>query len=316
MSSRHTHNTGNRFGSTLRSVTQLAPHRAARIEFRVGGQPVAGWDASPPAGNRHGTALFVPGYTGSKEDFAPLFDPLTDAGYRIVAIDQPGQFESPGSDSPLDYTVARLADVVRAVVAALDDSPVHLVGHSFGGLVARGAVLAAPDRFRSLTLLCSGPEAILGARRDRMARLEPLLPLGMAAVYDAVEEGARLDPKWQEASPELKAFLKKRFIASSAAGLRGMGDALGSEPDRTAELAASGVPLLVCYGENDDAWLPSVQADMAHRLGAQQVVIPRAAHSPAIENTAETVTALERFWMSASGYERADSTPGVHTEKQ
>ncbi|GAA3393207.1 alpha/beta fold hydrolase [Cryptosporangium minutisporangium] len=297
-------------------MTQIAPHRATRVDFPGPGFPVAGWDASPPTGSRRGTALFVPGYTGSKEDFAPLVDPLTDAGYRVVAIDQPGQFESPGPDSPLGYTVAWLAEVVRAVAAALDDGPVHLVGHSFGGLVSRGAVLAAPGDFRSLTLLCSGPEAILGARRDRMARLEALLPLGMAAVYDAVEEGARLDPKWREASPELKAFLKKRFIASSAAGLRGMGDALGSEPDRTADLAATGVPLLVCYGEHDDAWLPPVQADMARRLGARHVVIQRAAHSPAIENTAETVFALERFWTAVDGDERAVSTSAVHTESQ
>jgi pimeloyl-ACP methyl ester carboxylesterase len=260
--------------------------------------PIAAWDASPPSGPGRGTALFVPGYTGSKEDFAPLFDPLTDAGYRVVAIDQPGQFESPGPDSPLRYTVDWLGDVVRAVAAALGDGPVHLVGHSFGGLVGRASVLAAPTEFRSLTLLCSGPAAIAGARRERMVQLEPLLPLGMGAVYDAVEQGARLDPMWQRASPELKAFLKKRFVASSAAGLRGMGDALGSEPDRTAELAATGVPLLVCHGEDDDAWLPPVQAEMASRLGARHEVIPRAAHSPAIENTAPTVAALVQFWAS------------------
>jgi len=297
-------------------VTQLAPHRASRVVFTVDGSPVAGRDASPSGHRTHGTALFVPGYTGSKEDFAPLFDPLTAAGYRVVAIDQPGQFESPGPDSPLGYTVERLSGVVRAVATALGDGPVHLVGHSFGGLVSRAAVLAAPTEFRSLTLLCSGPDAIIGARRDRMARLEALLPLGMPAVYEAVEESARLDPKWRDTSPELKEFLKKRFIASSAAALRGMGDALISEPDRTGALAATGVPVLVCHGANDDAWLPPVQAEMAHRLGAQHVVIPDAAHSPAIENPAPTVAALERFWSSVDGSQRAIPTAAVHTDNQ
>jgi pimeloyl-ACP methyl ester carboxylesterase len=274
--------------------------------------PVAGWDASP-AGVKRGTALFVPGYTGSKEDFAPLFDPLTDAGYRVVAIDQPGQYESPGPDSPPGYTVEWLAAVVRTVGTALGDGPVHLVGHSFGGLVARAAVLAAPAESRSLTLLGSGPEAIAGPRRDRMERLEPLLPSGMGAVYDAMEAAARLDPRWRETSPELAAFLKKRFVVSSAAGLQGMGDALTSEPDRTAALAATGVPVLVCHGENDDAWLPPVQADMATRLGARHEVIPGAAHSPAIENTAPTVTALLKFWTAV---DQAESSVAGHTGRK
>lgn len=289
----HTVTSGLWFGHT-KLVTQLAPHHAVRTQFNVLATTIAGWDAAPP--NAVGTALLVPGYTGSKEDFVPLFDPLFAAGYRVVAIDQPGQYESPGPDSPLDYGIPWLGSVVRAVASALDDGPVHLLGHSFGGLVARASVLAAPTEVRSLTLLCSGPDAIGGARRRRMAELEPLLPLGMAAIYEQIEQGARLDPSWQQPPAELEAFLKKRFIASSAAGLRGMGDALGAEPDLTEDLAATRVPVLVCHGENDDAWLPPVQAEMARRLDARYVVIPRAAHSPAIENTGATVAALTRFW--------------------
>jgi pimeloyl-ACP methyl ester carboxylesterase len=288
-------------------VSQLAPHHAVRIQFAVLGTSVAAWDSTPPGAI--GTALLVPGYTGSKEDFAPLFDPLTEAGYRVVAIDQPGQYESPGPETPLGYNVAWLGEVVSAVTTALDAGPVHLLGHSFGGLVARASVLADPTLFRSLTLLCSGPAAIAGARRDRMAKLEPLLPLGMAAVYQEVERGARLDPRWLESPAELKAFLKERFVTSSAAGLRGMGDALGSEPDLTEDLAATRVPILVCHGENDDAWLPPVQAEMARRLEASHVVIPQAAHSPAIENTRPTVTALIRFW---DAHRAPDGSP-AHT---
>jgi pimeloyl-ACP methyl ester carboxylesterase len=276
-------------------VSQIAPHHAVRTHFDVEGTSVAALD-SAPLGRTTGTALFVPGYTGSKEDFVPLLDPLAAAGYRVVAIDQPGQYQSPGPSAPSAYTVEWLGGVVRGVAEQIGE--VHLVGHSFGGLVSRAAVITAPERFRSLTLLCSGPDAIAGARRETMTRLEPLLPLGMGAIYDEMEKASQLDPKWLRSSSELRIFLRERFVTSSAAGLRGMGDALGAEPDRTWELAATAVPILVCHGENDDAWLPPVQADMAKRLDAWHIVVPAAAHSPAIENTAATVAALAEFWHS------------------
>ena len=49
--------------------------------------------------------------------------------------------------------------------------PLHLVGHSFGGLVTRAAVLAEPALFTSLTLLGSGPAKLSGRRADLLDHL-------------------------------------------------------------------------------------------------------------------------------------------------
>ncbi len=299
-------------------MSQISAHRAAARVLDLPDGVVGVLDSLPRhAAPTRATALFVPGYTGSKEDFAPLLDPLADAGYRVVAMDQPGQYESVGPTDHAAYSVDWLGMVVCAVVKELDAGPVHLVGHSFGGLVARAAVLAEPASFRSLTLMGSGPAALGGSRRERMDALEPLLARGMAVVYEAVERLAAGDARWREGPPELRAFLKTRFIASSAAGLKGMGNALLSEPDRVDELAASGVPLLVCHGADDDAWQPATQAEMARRLGAAHVVIPEAVHSPAIENTASTVATLREFWRRHAGagallrYARSKLRPAV-----
>jgi pimeloyl-ACP methyl ester carboxylesterase len=59
------------------------------------------------------------------------------------------------------------------------------------------------------------------------------------------------------------------------------------------------MPVLVLYGENDDAWAPEEQALMAERLGARRVVIPGAAHSPAVEAPETTASALTTFWNEA-----------------
>lgn len=239
--------------------------------------------------------LFVPGYTGTKEDFLPLLPVLAAAGIRAVAMDLPGQYETPGPDDPAAYTPDALAPSVLAVAASLGRP--HLVGHSFGGLVARAAAIAAPDAVRSLVLLDSGPAAIGGDRRERMAALEPVLAAGgLPAVYEALRTVAAADPAWVALPAAHKAFLRERFLAGSAAGLRGMGDALRAEPDRTDELKATGIPLLVAYGEHDDAWSPAVQAQMAARLGAETVVIRDAIHSPAVQQPAATARGLLAFW--------------------
>src|SRR5918998_633434 len=153
----------------------------------------------------------------------------------------------------------------------------HLVGHSFGGLVSRAAVLAAPAAFTSLTLLGSGPSRLVGARVELLEHLTPLLDAGgVPLVHETLEQLAMTDPTAQQVPEPTRAFLSKRFLANSAAGLRGMADAMTREPDRVAELVATGVPVLVAHGVADDAWTPAAQEDMAHRLGARHEVIPDA----------------------------------------
>lgn len=288
-------------------LRQLAEHDAARRTFTGGAGPLIALDTGPADGP---TVLLVAGYTGTKEDFAPLLRPLCAAGYRAVALDQRGQYESPGPDDPAAYTVEILAGDLIAVTRVLREEtpgPLHLLGHSFGGLVSRAAVLAEPTLFSSLTLLGSGPSELVGARADMMEHLAPLLDAGgVQLVHETLEQLAMTDPKAQAIPAATKAFLRERFLRNSEAGLRGMAAALTSEPDRVAELAAVDLPILVAHGVADDAWPPAVQADMARRLGARHEVIPASIHSPAIENPRQTVEVLLDFWRSVDDTGRSD----------
>jgi pimeloyl-ACP methyl ester carboxylesterase len=281
-------------------LRQLADHDAAHRTFPGGAGPLAALDTGGDA--VRGTALLVAGYTGSKEDFAPVLRPLSEAGHRVVAIDQRGQYESPGPDDPFRYSAEELgADVVAVsrVLRKESGAPLHLVGHSFGGIVCRAAVLQAPDLFTSFTLLGSGPSELTGRRAELLDHLGPLLDAGgVALVHETLEQLAMTDPKAQAVPQPTREFLTKRFLSNSEAGLRGMADAMLSEPDRVAELAATGLPILVAHGEADDAWMPHVQADMAQRLGARHEVIDNSIHSPAVENPARTVEVLLDFWST------------------
>jgi pimeloyl-ACP methyl ester carboxylesterase len=283
-------------------LRQLAEHDAEPRTFAGGAGPLAALDTCG-AGSL-GTVLLVAGYTGTKEDFAPLLRPLREAGYRAVALDQRGQYESPGPDDESRYSVPELGEdvvVVARELLAECDRPLHLVGHSFGGLVCRAAVVADPSLFDSFTLLGSGPAALGGHRAQLLEHLGPLLDTGgVSAVGDALDQLAMTDPKAQAVPAPTRAFLAQRFLRNSPAGLRGMAAAMTGEPDRVAELAATGVPTLVAHGIADDAWPPALQAEMARRLGACHEVIDGSIHSPAVENPDRTLQVLLDFWSSVA----------------
>jgi pimeloyl-ACP methyl ester carboxylesterase len=246
---------------------------------------------------QHPAALLVPGFTGSKEDFRHVLAPLAAGGRRVIAMDQRGQHESAGPDEPDAYAVSHLATDLLHLLDALGGEPVHLVGHSFGGLVCRAAVLERPEAVRSLILMCSGPEALTGPRVELLPLLRPVLEQGgMPALVSTLDALEADDPRAQAVPPDVRAFLRERMLASVPAALLGMAEGLTGEPDRVEELRDTGIPLLVLHGADDDAWAPATQAAMAERLGARYVVVPDAMHSPAVENPTPTAAAMAEFF--------------------
>ncbi len=270
---------------------------AVRFEHvEIPGGPLAVLRREPSGEHHLDPVLLVPGYNGSKEDFRLLLAPLAAAGHPVIALDQRGQFQSPGPEDPAAYTTAALGADLLAVMDALDVGPMHVVAHSFGGLVARSAVLRRPAAFRTLTLLSSGPAGLTGPRVEILSLLRPLLLQGgISAVVAAMDALNAQDARYLALDASLRGFLRDRMLASSPDALLGMADALTTEPDRVDELRAAGVPLLVMYGEADDAWAPALQEQMAQQLGAAHVVVQGAAHSPAAEQPEATVACLLDF---------------------
>jgi pimeloyl-ACP methyl ester carboxylesterase len=272
--------------------TRRATIETARGEF-------AALDAVPAAGPCElGTALLVPGYTGSKEDFTAVLGELAAAGRRVVAIDLRGQYQTAGPDDPAAYDLAELGADVIALAEATQAS--HLLGHSFGGLVARSAVLAGytPD---SLTLLSSGPGALLGPRAAELhSFLDHVDGTPAADLKNKVAElwHTSLRPPAVTAgvAPPILAFLEQRMLGNNPTALVTMATDLLKAEDRTADLAARSVPTFVLYGEDDNAWPPALQQDMAARLNAERTCIPAAAHNPNVEAPATTAHALTTFW--------------------
>ncbi|HEU5469640.1 MAG TPA: alpha/beta hydrolase [Actinophytocola sp.] len=247
----------------------------------------------------------VPGYSGSKEDFAPLMDPIARIGFDAIAIDLPGQYESAGPTEEAAYLPSALGLVVAELVGKLaaDGNPVMLLGHSYGGLVARSAVLAGAP-IVGLTLMATGPaELPQGWRRQALDIGEPAIRQhGIEAAQRLKDTLDAHNPAWVALPEPLKTFLRNRFLRSAPAALLGMAHGLRTEPDLVGALArlmqSSGAQSLVVCGEGDDAWPVSAQRDMADRLDADFAVIRGARHSPAIENPDELLDVLIPTWRT------------------
>ena len=243
-----------------------------------------------PAAETGAPVLFVHGFTGSKEDATPVLERCAAAGHRALAYDQRGMYETPGPQSPSAYSLDAWAADIVTVAHAWAGRPVHLIGHSFGGYVARAAVLADPAAFASVVLLDTGRGPTVAA--SDMGRAEFLRALragGPAAVWTD-------DPG---ASAARAALMRERFFATEPAALTAAGIVLADPPPMVAALAATGVPALVVYGSGENLW-PRAELDgMARELGRDPVVIAGAGHSPNQDEPDALVEELLTFWREA-----------------
>ncbi|WP_043486858.1 MULTISPECIES: alpha/beta fold hydrolase [Streptomyces] len=290
---------------TLPGCARAHRLRTARGEFAV-------HDARPEGAAR-GTVLLVPGFTGSKEDFIALLEPLARAGFRVVAVDGRGQHETGGPRDEAAYAQQELARDVLAQAAALDagadtadataegSAPLHVLGHSLGGLVVRNAVTMAPDTFASLTLMSSGPAAISESQQARTKLLiDALAVTDMETVWQAMRELDPPEAPEESTPPGVEDFLHQRWLGTVPEQLIATGRQLNSEPDRVAELAGVALPKHVLSGIVDYAWPVPLMDEMADRLGAHRTVIQGAGHSPNAERPLPTAEALIDFWRGVS----------------
>lgn len=282
--------------------TRWPPH-ARKIEIFVDSfsitaqlsQPLN--DDSPPKG----TIVLVPGFTGAKEDFIAITPLLNDAGWAVLAYDQPGQFESRGPTTAKSFSLENLATALTSVTDWASDEiggSTHVVGHSFGGLVVSQAVATSRTRLTTATLLCSGPGALPIERRGAIPLIVPLLPqTPLAEIWQmkvAMDEAINLP----QPDAETTQMLRERWVNNNPHAMLAKAQLLTSDFEIASALGARkdvATSLHVVTGELDDAWPVAVQQSMAAQIGATFDLIENAGHSPALERPLETAAVLTRI---------------------
>ncbi|MEU3840454.1 alpha/beta fold hydrolase [Streptomyces sp. NPDC028635] len=205
-------------------------------------------------------------------------------GYFVVRYDHRDTGRSGKSRDEYDLSVP--ASDAAEVITGLGLGRAHVVGQSFGGMVAQLLALERPGLVRSLVLLSSSPDAngdvsrpprtgLPGPRPamvDRVARLSASPPRGPEELLAAAVDGWRV--LVGPAVPFDRAYwedLVRRVMArgelpdTSGRHLT----ALDRTPPLTGRLPALDVPTLVVHGEQDPVFPPEHGEELRR-------VIPRA----------------------------------------
>jgi pimeloyl-ACP methyl ester carboxylesterase len=149
--------------------------------------------------------------------------------------------------------------VAASVLAAVPESELVVVGHSFGGEIAIEVALLAPERVKRLVVVCSRhtpfPAFADGARAVR-AGLPPDIEGGMRRWF-APDEIAADGPAVRYVRQQVAVAPRGPWAASL--------DAVATY-DRSADVGRIGAPTLLLGAEHDEVATPQVMTELSASL--------------------------------------------------
>ncbi len=238
----------------------------------------------------HPTLLLVGNLLGDCNFYARSWCGMfADRGFQVVRFDLRDSGLSSRCDG-VKYSLIDLAEDARVVATAVTSEPVHVLGHSLGGMIAQRLAIEHPDRVLSMTSLSSStgeqeygrPSPAMIESRQTLAE-NPPSDDRESEIQQAIEGARRFGskPEWED-EDEIRAFVGTiRDRSHNPPGVARRRAAASNDPSRVEQLRELSVPTLVIHGSRDQGIAPDGGQRTAELIpNARFELIEGMAHRP------------------------------------
>jgi len=269
----------------------------------------------------HGRAVvLLHSSMSSRNQWRALVEQLQ-SHYRVISIDLLGYGESRMRRRDTDYRLMDEARHVEAILAKtlLPCEKFHLVGHSYGGVVALSLAQRAPQRLSSLTLFEPIAAHLLPPRdpaRQEFDQMVEMVRQG-AAGGDAAAGAARFIDFWSGAGafaalPELKQSAFATLLPKVLMEFR----AVEQERRVTSWLRDLHAPVCLMHGSSSPAPARRVMAMLATLLPLARRIEFGAGHMAPVTHAEMVNPEIARFIANADAAESDAPQPAVAPQPQ
>lgn len=256
-------------------------HNGYEINYEVTG-------SGPPVVLIHGVGSSL----GSWDDIVERLR----VDYRILRYDTLGHADSEKPDGPyaLDDYVAELL----ALLNAEGIERAHIVGSSFGGMIAQAFAIAHPERVATVAFLSAVAARTPKQRAAVIERADQLATGGAGRTIGAALE-RWYTPEFRAKHPDLLAQQAARVKANDPKGYAAAYRVF-AESDLDQELREIRVPALIVTGEHDAGSTPEMARLMHERIaGSRLEILPGLRHGILVE-APDAVADLLRDFLSGN----------------
>lgn len=277
--------------SSARSDASRLPPMMVRQDEVIGLRVCYRWTGTGPA------VVVLHGFTHDSRVWRPQLDELADQ-FTVIAWDAPGAGQS--DDPPESFEIGDWADCLARLLAGIDIGFAHVVGLSWGGLLAQELYRRYPTRVRSLVLADTYagwagslpapiPEQRLeGCLRDSLLSPGEFVPRYLPGMFS------------ESAEDQVREELGRIMADFHPVGFRLMATALARADTRDL-LPTIRVPTLLLWGDADARSPMAVAQQFRNGIpGSRLAVIPGAGHISNLEASARFNTEVRDFCLSVT----------------